>query len=411
MTTTYVPETDLSVDEINLADPDFWLRSDRWAALEILRRERPIAWHEHPECGKGFWSFVDYDDIREVTRDWQNFTSRYGTRAHHDADQGKVRPGSNAMIEMDPPEHTRFRRLVSKGFTPRQVAKMDEYIREQAKAVVGRFSTGEEVDFITDIARPLPAQIICDIMGVDQADRDDLIRWTELTMGEQDPDFMFSPEEGTKAMVALRDYGLALAEERERSPREDLISELVQVEVDGQRLTREELGGYFALLIVAGNETTSTTVAHGMHAFSEFPEEKERFASDPERWSPTATEELLRWSTPVRNQSRVLMNDIDFKGVHMRKGQKVATWFAAANRDPERFPDPHLFRIERDPNLHQSFGGGGPHFCLGANIARREISALFQELLRRFPGATVTEEPRPLRSMHINGIKSMQVRL
>jgi cytochrome P450 len=403
--------TDLALDDINLADPDFWSRDDHDLAIAKLRAVQPIVWHEHPECGKGFWSFLDYQDIREVSRNWQVFTSRYGTRAHHDPDQGKVRPGSNAMIEMDPPEHTHHRRLVSKGFTPRQVAKMEGYIRDQARAVLERFSPGDVVDFVTEIARPLPAQIIFDIMGVDAADRDDLIRMTELTMGEQDPDFMFTPAEGTRAMVALRDYGLDLARERAKHPKDDLMSELVQIESEGQHLTDAELGGYFALLVVAGNETTSTTIAHGMDAFSEFPEERAKLLADPDGTLVSATEEMLRWSTPVRNQSRVLTEDTTFNGIAMKTGEKVAIWYASSNRDPRLFDDPYRFDISRDPNLHQSFGSGGTHFCLGANIARREIIGLFEELFSRFPEASVTDGPHRLRSIHINGIKRMTVQL
>ncbi|WP_305094309.1 cytochrome P450 [Prescottella sp. R16] len=413
MTTTsdFVPATELGLDEINLADPDFWLRPDIHDALARLRADQPIAWHEHPDSGKGFWSFVDYDDIVAVTRDWQHFSSRYGIRAHHDAGSGQVRPGTGIMIEMDPPEQTANRKHVNAGFTPRQVRKMEDYVRNQAQRIVAEFQPGQEIDFVSDVAARLPMEIICDIMGVRSEDRPYLLDLSNRTLGDQDPEYGVDPMKGTEATLELRAYGVRLAAERLAEPGDDLFSDIARIQVDGKPLPEEQLAGYFALLIAAGNETTRTAITHGMQAFSMFPEQKALFLSDPVGLAQSTAEEIIRWATPIKHMGRVLTEDVEYKGVQMRKGEKVAIWFAAANRDPAIFPEPFQFDITRDPNLHQSFGGGGPHFCLGANLARREVWVLFQELFARFPDARAVSDPRPLRSVQVNGIKELKVKL
>lgn len=412
MTTTQVSmSTDLTVEEINLADPNFWLRPDYHAAVAKLREESPITWHEHPDSGRGFWSFVDYEDIVEVTRDWQHFSSKYGIRAHHDPGSGVVRPGTNIMIEMDPPEQTENRKHVNAGFTPRQVRKMESYVREQAIKLVSQFSTGDEIDFVEDLAARLPMEIICDIMGVDQKDRAWLLDLSNRTLGDQDPSFGRTPQEGSNATMQMREYGVRLAAERLEHPKDDLISEIASIREDGKPLPAEQLGGYFALLIAAGNETTRTAITHGMHAFTQFPEQKAKFIANPVELEQSTAEEIIRWATPLRHMGRVLESDVEYKGIPMSKGEKVAIWYTASNRDPQIFQDPFNFDITRDPNLHQSFGGGGPHFCLGANLARREIWVLFQELFARFPNAEAIAEPEPLRSIQVNGIKSLKVKL
>ncbi|WP_342661640.1 Methyl-branched lipid omega-hydroxylase (plasmid) [Rhodococcus ruber] len=405
------PPTELTVDQINLADPGFWLRDDYHAALTLLREHKPISWHQHPDSGKGFWSFVDYDDIIEVTRDYEHFSSKYGIRVHHDHGTGQVRPGTGIMIEMDPPEQTRNRRHVSRGFTPRQIKKMEAYVRDQARSIVGEFTAGQEIDFVEQIAARLPMEIICDIMGVDKKDRQYLLDLSNQTLGDQDPDYGGTPEEGTKATLALREYGVALAAKRLQDPKDDLISEIARIEEDGHHLPPEQIGAFFALLIAAGNETTRTAITHGMWAFTTHPDQKQKFLEDPVGLEMSAAEEIIRWATPLRHMGRVLEHDIEYKGHHMRKGEKIAIWYAASNRDPRVFADPFSFDITRDPNVHQSFGGGGAHFCLGANLARREVWVLFQELFARFPDAVALEPPVRLRSVQVNGIKSLKVRL
>jgi cytochrome P450 len=403
-------QTTLSLPEINLADPDFWLRDDFHGALAILRKKQPISWHEHPECGKGFWALLDYEDIAEVDKDWETFCSKYGVRVYHDAGT-KIRPGTGALIELDPPDHTVNRKRVSKAFMPRQVGRMEEYVREQARRLVSQFSDGQEIDFVDDLAAILPFEIISDLVGIDPVDRPRLLELSKIGRSEQEPEYAGKPEIPQQAVMELREYGVNLAAKRLLDPKEDLISELAQVRVDGQLLDKEELGGYFGLMIAAGSGTTRAALSHGMLAFTQFPDQRRLFISDPVRHERTMADEVIRWATPIKHQGRVLTRDIEFKGVQMKKGQKIGMWFIAANRDPRLFTDPFNFDITRDPNLHQSFGAGGPHFCMGANIARREIWMLFQELFARFPNAQAIADPVRERSLQSNGFKHLQVRL
>ena len=413
MTTPYEPNppTTLALDEINLANPDFWLRDDYNDALTKLRNARPISWHEHLESGKGHWALLDYNDIVEVTRDWTRFVNKYGTRVQHDYGSGQIRPGTGVMSELDPPQHTTNRAQVSQAFTPRQVKKMEDYVRQQAERIVSEFSAGDEVDFVTEIAAKLPLEIICDVLGVPKADRPMLYDLTNRSLGDQDPEYGRSPDEGSKATLAIRAYGVELGAERLARPADDLMSEIARIDYDGHKLTKEQLGGYFAIIAVAGNETARTAMSWGLHAFTKFPDQKRKFMKDPIELGPSAAEEIIRWATPVRNMARTVDQDLEFKGVPMKKGQKLALWFASSNRDPRYFPNPFQFDVARDPNPIHSFGAGGPHFCLGANIARREVWVLFQELFKRFPNAEAVGEPRRLRSVSINGIKSIRARL
>lgn len=404
------PQTTLCLHEINLADPDFWLRDDFHGALALLRKEQPISWHEHPASGKGFWALLDYEDIAEVNGDWETFTSKYGVRVYHDANT-KVRPGTGALIELDPPDHTVNRKRVNKAFTPRQVVRLEDYVRQQARRLVSELRDGQEIDFVDDLAAVLPFEIITDLVGVDLADRPRLLRLSKIGRSEQEPEYAGKPEIIQQAVLELREYGVDLAAKRLRDPKDDLISELAQVRVDGKPLDKEELGGYFGLIIAAGSGTTRTALSHGMQAFTLFPDQRRLFMSDPVAHERTMAEEVIRWATPIKHMGRFLTRDIEFKGVQMKKGQKIGIWFIAANRDPRFFEDPFRFDITRDPNPHQSFGAGGPHFCLGANIARREIWMLFQELFARFPNAQVISDPIRERSLQSNGFKHMQVRL
>jgi methyl-branched lipid omega-hydroxylase len=403
-------QTSLSLDEINLADPDFWLRDDFHDALAMLRQERPISWHEHPEAGKGFWALLDYEDIAEVDKDWEAFSSKYGVRVYHDAGT-RVRPGTGALIELDPPHHTVNRKRVSKALTPRQVTKLEDQVREHARRLISEFSDGQEIDFVDDLAAILPFEMISDMVGVDPADRPHLLNLSKIARSEHEPEYAGKPEIPQQAVLELREYGINLAAKRLVDPKDDLISELAQVRVDGQPLDKEELSGYFALMIAAGSGTTRAALSHGILAFTQFPDQRRLFISDPVTHERTMAEEIVRWATPIKHQGRVLTRDIEFKGVEMKKGQKIGMWFISANRDPRLFPEPFKFDITRELNPHQSFGAGGPHFCMGAHLARREIWMLFQELFARFPNAEAISDPVRERSLQSNGFRHLQVRL
>lgn len=402
--------TSLQLEEINLADPDFWLRDDFHGALALLRKEQPISWHEHPESGKGFWALVDYEDIAEVNKDWEAFTSKYGVRVYHDANT-KIRPGTGALIELDPPDHTVNRKRVNKAFMPRQVGQLEGYVREKACELVANFSDGQEIDFVDDLAAILPFEIVSDLVGVDPADRPRLLELSKIGRSEHEPEYADKPEVPQQAVLELREYGINIAAKRLLDPKDDLISELAQVRVDGKPLDKVELGGYFGLMIAAGSGTTRAALSHGMLAFTQFPEQRRLFINDPLAHERTMAEEIIRWATPIKHMSRILTRDIEFKGVQMKKGQKISMWFVSSNRDPRLFAEPFKFDITRELNPHQSFGAGGPHFCMGAHIARREIWTLFQELFARFPNTQVIADPVRERSLQSSGFKHMQVRL
>lgn len=403
-------QTALDIEEINLADPDFWLRDDFHDALAVLRERRPISWHEHPESGKGFWSLVDHEDIAEVNKDWEAFSSKYGVRVYHDPGT-KVRPGTSALIELDPPDHTVNRKRVSKALTPRQVGKLEDQVREHARRLVAQFSNGQEIDFVDDLAAILPFEMVSDLVGVPPEDRPHLLKLSQIARSEREPEYVNRPEIPQQAVLELREYGIDLAAKRLVEPKDDLISELAHVQVEGAPLDKEELAGYFGLMIAAGSGTTRAALSHGMLAFTQFPEQRRLFLNDPVALERTMAEEVIRWATPIKHMGRVLTRDVEFKGVQMQKGQKIAIWFIAANRDPRLFPDPFHFDITRDLNPHQSFGAGGPHFCMGAHLARREIWMLFQELFVRFPNTQVIADPVRERSLQSNGFKHLQTRL
>ncbi len=407
MVVAYVPDTELSVDEINLAQLDFWLRDDVDGALAKLRRERPIAWHEHPDCGKGFWSVTRYADIAAISVDTATFSNRWSIRVNHDPEMGLTRPGSSSIIEMDPPQHTKYRKLVSRGFTPRRIGLIEDHIRARARALVDSVAPKGSCEFVTEIAARLPLEVICDLVGVPSQDHDYIFKLSSESFGEYDPEVGVTPEQGSAAAQELKAYGCALAEERRRNPKDDLITLLVEAEVDGHRLTQEEIGGFFSLLLAAGSETTRSAISHGLVAFSRFPEQKRLFLEDCSAWAPFAAEEILRWATPILHMRRTVTREVDFGGVRMREGDKVAMWYISANRDESVFPDPYRFDITRDPNRHGAFGTGGPHFCLGHNLARREIAVLFEELFRLLPDIEVVGEPVKLRSNQFHGIKRL----
>lgn len=396
-------------DTANLADPDFWFRPGVGEVLADLRSQ-PIRWHEHPDSGRGFWSLVRHSDVGEANRDWKAFTSTHGVRLHHDFDPHVVRPGSNSMIELDPPQHTKYRRPVSHGFTPRQAARLDNSIRARIDEILSGFEVGQEVDFVADIAGELTLRIICDLLGVDLADGRVLRDLSDKSTGDQDPSIS-SREEGVAAARRIQSFGLELARRRLEDPSNDLISEIARLRIDDEPASAERVGGYFSQLFTAGHETTRSTLAHGLLAFERFPEQRTIFMSDVATHGATAADEIVRWASPARQMGRVVQAPIEFRGQVMQAGDKVALWYVAANRDPDVFDEPDRFDVRRERNRHQAFGAGGPHFCMGASIARTEIWMLLAALFERFPDVHPVAEPRRLRSIMLNGITELRVRL
>ncbi len=401
------PTTTLAVDDINLASFDFWMRDDVDGALAKLRRERPVAWHQHADSGKGFWSLTRFDDVAAATRAWDTFSSAFGIQAMMDPEDMAQLTAIRSMISTDPPKHTKLRGVVNRGFTPRMVAKAEESVRRRAREIVDTIAPKGEIEFVSEVADVLPVAIICDMMGVPEADRPRLLDLTNKLLAGGDPEYGGTKESLRKAGEELRDYGLWLGRSRLEHPQNDLTTTLVHAEVDGEAMPPEDLGPFVLLLIAAGNETTRTALSHGLWAFTQFPDQKQRWLGDLEGLAGTAAEEIVRWASPVMHMRRTLTRDTTFAGVDMRQGDKVVMWYISANRDEAHFADPYRFDITREPNEQGGFGTGGPHFCLGAHLARREIIVMFTELLRRLPDIEATSKPEKLRSNFIRGIKRL----
>jgi cytochrome P450 len=342
-----------------------------------------------------------------VSRDPNTFVSGRGTNIGDIP--AEIAEFLGSMINMDAPRHTKLRLTVSRGFTPKQIRKIEESVRERARAVVESIAQKGECDFVAEVAAPLPLQIVCDMLGIPARDEHRVFELTNTILGVGDPEYVTSLEELMAAGFELYQYGLDLAEDRRRTPRDDITTTLMHAEVDGEQLTPGELGSFFVLLVVAGNETTRTAISHGMLELTNHPDERARWLADFDAVSPTAVEEIVRWATPVINFRRTAVRDVEIGGQAIKEGDKVVMFYNSANRDERAFGDPFRFDITRSPNEHLGFGGGGPHFCLGANLARREIKVMFEELFRRLPDIEVTGEPAMLQSSFIHGIKRMPV--
>jgi cytochrome P450 len=315
------------------------------------------------------------------------------------------------MINMDAPKHTKMRLIVNRGFTPRQVAKIEENVRTQAREIVDRVASLGECDFVSEIAAALPLQIICDMLGIPRSETQRIFELTNMILGVGDPEYVQSLEELMAAGMELFQYGLDLAQDRLDNPRDDITTALMQAEVEDEngkhKLTPGELGSFFLLLVAAGNETTRNAISHGMLALTQHPDQRALWTADPDAVSNTAVEEIVRWASPVIHFRRTATGDTVVGGQEIKAGQKVVMFYNSANRDERAFPDPYKFDVLRTPNEHAGFGAGGPHFCLGANLARREIKLMFEELFRRLPDIEITGEPDYLQSAFIHGIKRM----
>ncbi|MCL6641303.1 MAG: cytochrome P450, partial [Candidatus Rokubacteria bacterium] len=316
--------------------------------------------------------------------------------------------GGNLMLTMDAPEHTRYRKLVNRGFTPRQMRMLEPHIRELTNRILDDVIERGECDFVVDVAAELPLQVIAEMLGVPHEDRHKVFEWSNRMIGSEDPEYSVSAEEVQAAQVEMFMYANELAKERRENPRDDIVTALLNAEVDGDRLSEMDFNLFFLLLAVAGNETTRNSISHGVRAFCEHPDQYRKLVADPSL-AKSATEEVVRWASAVMYFRRNVTRDTELRGQRIRAGDKVSIWYISANRDEEVFDDPFRFDITRHPNEHVGFGGGGPHHCLGANLARMEITVLLEEMARRIPTIELVDEPAPLRSNFIAGIKHMNV--
>ena len=343
--------------------------------------------------GIEFWAVLGHPELLEVSRDWRTFSSLDGASISPTGDAQR----GHTLVSADPPVHTRMRKLISAGFTPRMIRRLDELVAARTTQVLDAAATRDTCNFVNDVAYQLPMHIIADIMGIPEADRPDVFRWTDTIMAAPDPEMGIAPVEHLAAGMDLYKYAEHLGEDKRRNPADDVWSILTTAEVEDDdgtmtTLTPSELDQFFLILAIAGSETTRSAISGGLVALLDHPEQMARLRSDPDVLN-SAVEELIRWVTPVACFARTATSDVEVDGQQILAGDRVSMWFPAANRDPRAFDRPDEFDITRDPNPHVSFGGGGAHFCLGAHLARSEIRTMLTELLTRFPDVEITGPP------------------
>ena len=390
---------------VDLSDPDLFHTGDPIAAFRLLQREAPVYLNEGVQ--DRFWALTRYDDVVHVSKNPEIFSSARGTII------GLEPEGS--MLSMDNPRHKKLRSLVEKGFTARMVRDLEPHTREVTRRVFDELADADQIDFVERISAELPLRVIIEMLGTPKEDAEYLKKLGDIMVGNADPDYNPAGvrDEGStpaQAQIDMFNYFKSLATERSRNPGDDLVSILLQAELDGEKFDEMDFLIFCMLLVIAGNETTRNLISGGILLLFEFPEERQRLLGDPSLM-PTAVEEMLRMVTSVMHFERTATRDTEIRGHKIAEGEKVCMWYVAANRDPDIFPDPDRFDAGRQPNPHLAFGGGGPHFCLGASLARQEIRALFEELLARYPDIEQAGPAERLRSNFIRGIKSLPVKL
>ncbi|MGB0100598.1 MAG: cytochrome P450 [Nocardioides sp.] len=394
------------LDGIDLTDASVWEQGAPHEWLDWLRTESPVHWHEEPD-GPGFWALTRHDDVRQVSTSPGEFSSWVGGPLRLDPDADTLDQLRMVIIGMDPPEHRDFRTIVSRAFTPRMIARLEDALRDETARVVGELRDGDRCEFVSDVAARIPMWSISELMGVPPEDRHRLYELSHALIDDQDPEIAPTPETAMEASAEVFAYAHEMAVRERANPSDSLTSALLEAEVDGRRLDDMEFTLFFIFLIVAGNETTRTATSHGLLSLLEHPESLDRLVRNPDL-TPSAVEEILRWQPPIHHFRRTATTDLVLGGQPIAKGDKVLMWYAGSNRDPAVFDAPHEFRIDRTPNPQQSFGVG-QHFCLGANLARVSLRILFTELLATVENVQLAAPPRRLHSNLINGIKEMQI--
>jgi len=395
--------------DLDLLDLDMFQRGEQDEVFARLRREAPVSWQEHPH-GRGFWSVVQHGDVVTVNRDATLFSSELGSISLLDPDERANAVGVDTrgamMIATDPPRHTRYRRLVNSGFTPRTMKAIEQSLAGRATNIIDLVIERGSCDFVTDVAAELPLQAIADIMGVPQEDRGRLFDWSNRMVGLDDPEY--ASTDGTVASAELYAYVNDLARQRRGDPRDDIVTALVNAEIEGDSLSEVEFDMFMLLLTLAGNETTRNSTSWGMWALIENPEQYALLRDRPDLID-SAVEEILRWASPVLHFRRTATADTELHGQRIAKGDKVVMWHISANRDERVFAEPFRFDITRTPNNHVAFGGGGPHHCLGAYLARMQLRLMIGEIVARIPDMELAAKPELLRSNVLRGVKHMPV--
>jgi cholest-4-en-3-one 26-monooxygenase len=396
----------MDLANIDIFDPDLYAAGVPHDRFEVLRRRAPVFWHHEPG-GRGFWAITKHADARLVLRDPVLFSSERGGIWIADYPPDDIRSSRDVITDMDPPKHSRYRNLVGKGFLPRVIEAMEGYIRAQMRAMIDRVKERGECDFVGDLAGNLPLKVILNVIGVPEEDRALLLDWSLRFLAGGDPENASAVKEYTELVESMMGYAHKLAEERRARPGDDMLSLLMQAEVDGEKLSYLEFGLFFAVLVSAGHVTTTNLVANGMLTLIERPEERARLVRDPSLL-PSAVEEMLRYTPSALHIRRTATRATSIRGQAIAEGDKVVVWYVSANRDEEVFEDPHRFDVGRAPNDHLSFGYG-PHFCLGASLARLEARVAFEELLSALPALSLAGPVVRSRSNWLLGIEQMPV--
>jgi cholest-4-en-3-one 26-monooxygenase len=378
-----------------------------------LRQTAPVHWIEqapHARAGfddTGFWAISKHADIAAVSKNSKDFSANENgviIRFQEDMTREQIELQGVMLVNQDAPDHTKARQIISRGFTPRAIGAMHELLVQRANTIVDDALARGEGDFVFEVAAELPLQAIADLLGVPMEDRRKLFDWSNQMLAYDDPDYNAQPD---VAAAEILGYAMALAEERAKDPRDDIITKLVTADIDGQKLNDDEFGYFVILLAVAGNETTRNAITHGMNAFFDNPDQWELWKR--ERPS-TMVDEVIRWATPVTVFQRTALNDVELGGQTVKKGDRVGLYYASGNHDEDVFENAGRFDILRDPNPHLAFGGHGAHYCIGANLARLEVEVMFNVIADRMPDIAKAGEPRRLRHAWINGIKELPVR-
>jgi cholest-4-en-3-one 26-monooxygenase len=400
--------TDIGFSDIDLTNSKAFVDRVPHDWFAFLRQNAPVWWHEEAD-GPGFWAVTGYDDCNTVNRDYGLFSSHAKGTFLWDMDEEQLMQQQLVMLNMDPPIHTRYRRLVNKGFTPRVVNQLHDSIHAATDTIIDSVIEEGRADFVTQISAELPLVVIADLLGVPNEDRHRMFDWSNQMIGSEDPEYKAAAEDTAQvASMELYAYASKLFAEKRIDPHEDLMSVLTGVEIEGEHLTDLELELFFLLLTVAGNETTRNLISGAMATFFDNPDQWELLRKD-RSLLPSAVEEMLRFVTPVMNFRRQSTTDTELSGQAIKTDEKVVFFHVSANRDEKVFDNPDRFDITRKPNPHIAFGGGGPHFCLGANLARMEIRVMFEHLLDRVPDIALDGKVERLQSAFINGVKHIPV--
>jgi cholest-4-en-3-one 26-monooxygenase len=377
--------------------------------LKRLRTEEPVFRHNDPQLPDGYWAVTRHADVVYVSRNPELFSSYEKTAMLEEYAQEQIDQQRLFMLNQDPPDHTRMRSLVNRGFTPRMIAGLEARIQDTCDDIVAQALAKGEGDFVTLCAAELPLIVIAELMGVPIEDRHKVFDWSNRMVGGNDPEYGVTEEQRFNAAQEMWAYANELAKQKRAQVQDDIVSKLISPDEAGNVLSELEFDLFFMLLAVAGNETTRNAISGGMYALTQNPEQWDRLKADLSL-IPTAADEIVRYVSPVNLFRRTPTQDVEIGGVTIKKGEKVVIYYSSANRDESVFDKPDVFDIGREPNPHVGFGGGGPHFCLGRHLAKLEIECLFRSLAQQTARVDLVAEPRRLRSNFINGIKEMTVR-